>query len=370
LEQEGRLLSRVASPEFAEALARVHHERGTRILTGVRVAGFRAGTDGRVAGVALADGNDVLCSLVLIAVGAMPDDEIARAAGLRCEGGVVVDAAARTDDPSIYAVGDVASRPVELLGEGLYRLESIPSTIEQARQAVASMTGGAPPAPEVPWFWSDQFDLKVQIAGLIRDVDQTIVRDEMPVRMSVLHLRRERLVAIESINATRDFVAARSMIRDAKMVDAAMLRDPEVSIPKLVKAPAAHVAVPLTPSVAARISGLPGPGGKSGEPRAIFIQPDGRTDTASIAAGMSLMEAAIRCNVPGIIAECGGTCSCGTCHVVIDEVWRDRLKDANFDETDLLEFLDNSQEGSRLGCQIVMTDELDGLVARVPPREG
>jgi 2Fe-2S ferredoxin len=105
------------------------------------------------------------------------------------------------------------------------------------------------------------------------------------------------------------------------------------------------------------------------EPRKrVFIQANGRVDAAQIDSGMSLMEAAVRHNVPGIIAECGGTCACGTCHVIVDDVWRERLADPGFDEADLLEFLDNSQEGSRLGCQIVMTDQLDGIVVRVPPR--
>jgi 3-phenylpropionate/trans-cinnamate dioxygenase ferredoxin reductase subunit len=142
----------------------------------------------------------------------------------------VVDASARTEDPRIFAVGDIASQPRELLGGRSLRLESIPNAIEQARQVVAAILGEKPPDPEVPWFWSDQFDLKVQIAGIIVDVDQMIVRDELPTRLSVVHLRGDRLVAIEAINAARDFVAGRNLIRSGDPVNAAAIRNPLVSI--------------------------------------------------------------------------------------------------------------------------------------------
>ncbi len=102
-------------------------------------------------------------------------------------------------------------------------------------------------------------------------------------------------------------------------------------------------------------------------PRVVFVQEDGSFDAVAIEAGMSLMEAGVRNNVHRIIAECGGTMSCGTCHVILAEQWRSRLVDVSADETDVLEFLDNSQVGSRLGCQIEMTDSLDGIVARIPP---
>lgn len=367
IEREARLLNRVSSPELAEHLTRRQLDRGTRVITGVEVTGLRAGADGHVDGVLLGDGQAVSSALVLIAVGAVPDDALARAAGLECDNGVVVDAAARTSDLHIYAVGDVASRPVALLGDGRFRLESIPSAIEQARQTVAAIVGDDAPAPEVPWFWSDQFDLKIQIAGIVRDVERTVVRDEMPERLTVFHLRGDRLIALEAVNAARNFVAGRHLIRNATPVDAELLLDPTIPVQDAARTP---VAVSATGAVAPlEVEALPGPGGTPGEPRAIFIQPDGEVQTATIAVGMSLMEAAVRTNVPGIIAECGGTCACGTCHVVVDEAWREKLHEAEFDEVDLLEFLENRQDGSRLGCQIEMTDELDGIVVRVPPQE-
>ena len=268
LEREEHLLTRVASPELTAAVAQRHLEAGTRVLTGVRVAGLRAGTDGHVAAVSLADGSEVAADLVLVAVGAVPDDELAHAAGLRCEDGVVVDASARTEDPRIFAVGDIASQPRELLGGRSLRLESIPSAIEQARQVVAAILGEKPPDPEVPWFWSDQFDLKVQIAGIIVDVDQTIVRDELPTRLSVVHLRGDRLVAIEAINAARDFVAGRNLIRSGDPVDAGAIRNPLVSIrdcvhSAVVPAESAHDA----PEDVSQVADLPGPGNVNGAPQ-------------------------------------------------------------------------------------------------------
>ncbi len=368
LEREERLLTRVASAELADALTQRHLSAGVEIRTGVTVTGLRAGADGHVAAVTLADSSEVAADLVLIAIGAVPDDELARSAGLRCEDGIVVDAATRTDDPRIFAIGDVASQSLGLLNAGSVRLESIPSAIEQARQAVAAILEDEPPVVEVPWFWSDQFDQKIQIAGLLQDVDRTVVRDRQPDRLSVVHLHGDRLVAIEAVNATRDFVAARNVIRGGAPVDVEILADSTVPIHEAVVAIADDpVAMADDAAADAPDTHLPGPGGTPGEPRVVLIQADGRVDAVGIEEGMTLMEAAVRHNVPGIIAECGGTAACGTCHVVVEGSWRDRLADPGFDETDLLEFLENSQDGSRLGCQIPMTDDLDGIVVRVPP---
>ena len=126
----------------------------------------------------LADGRLIPCDAALIGVGAVPNDELAREAGLTCDGGIVVDLAARTDDPAIFAIGDCTSRPLPLY-DRTGRLESVPNALEQAKQAAAAICGRPPPAPEVPWFWSDQYDLRLQIAGIPFDATEIVVRGDV-----------------------------------------------------------------------------------------------------------------------------------------------------------------------------------------------
>jgi ferredoxin len=298
---------------------------------------------------------------------------------------VVVDRHARTEDPRVYAVGDMTRRPLDL-HEGLFRLESIPSAVEQARQAVAAILGQPAPPPEVPWFWSDQFDLKLQIAGLTRPGDETIVRaDPEHRRLAVFHLRDGRLGAVEAVNATAEFMAGKRLIRDQVALDRAALADPAVALDRVALAPAggsAAAATQDTPAAPAPSSDapdapdagdgaeLPGPGGKVGEPLVTYVQHDGDTRSVNVPVGLTVMDGSVRNNLPGIIAECGGMCSCGTCHVYVDEPFRGLLPDPEMEEEDLLEFIDDRQDGSRLSCQLVLTDELDGLVVRVPRFEG
>jgi 3-phenylpropionate/trans-cinnamate dioxygenase ferredoxin reductase subunit len=376
IEREERLLARVASPELSRYLTRYHLNAGTRIMTSAQVSGFEAGPRRSVAAVRLADGRSLACERVLVGVGAVADDELARAAGLECENGVIVDDRARTSDPCVYAVGDMTRRPLGFY-EGRFRLESIPSAVEQARQAVASILGQSAPQPEVPWFWSDQFDLKLQIAGLLHEPDAVTVRaDGDPRRLAVFHTREARLVAVEAVNAPSEFMAGKRMIRDGLELDLTALADPTVALDQVaVSAPTSVPAPPeqaadSVPSTSADTTELPGPGGRTGEPRVTFIQSDGEVNTVEVPTGLTLMDASVRNNLPGIIAECGGMCSCGTCHVYVREPWSGQLPEPEFEEEDLLEFIEGRHPNSRLSCQLVLGDELDGLVVDVPAFEG
>jgi 3-phenylpropionate/trans-cinnamate dioxygenase ferredoxin reductase component len=382
IEREDRLLARVASEELSRHLTDYHTRRGTRILTSTQVTALAPGARRIVKSVILANGREIPCDRVLVGVGAVADDDLARSAGLSCEDGVVVDWSAHTDDPWIYAVGDMTRRPLKL-HDGLFRLESIPSAVEQARQAVASILGKPAPAPEVPWFWSDQFDLKLQIAGLVRGADTVTVRaDPEANKLAVFHTKDGRLLAVEGVNAPAEFMAGKQMIRDQVELDLTRLADNSVPLDRVALVSEAdlaaaqgaepEVAVPevAVPEVAAPAavdgSQAPGPGGKAGEPRVTFIQSDGVINTVDIPAGLTLMDGSVRNNLPGIIAECGGMCSCGTCHVYVDDQWGGLIPEPELEEEDLLEFIDGRESNSRLSCQIVMGDELDGLVVRVP----
>ncbi len=207
-----------------------HRARGVEILTGAEVSGFEGGGV-RPEGVRLADGTLIAADAVLVGVGALAREALARTAGLPCENGVVVDENARTADPSIYAIGDVTHRPIPVHGGRMHRLESVPNSLEQAKQAAAAIVGRAPPAAEVPWFWSDQYDVKLQIAGLPFDADHQVVRgDPASGAFAVFHLNGDRIVCVEAVNAPADFMGGRLLIGKATPVDPVLLADPSVSM--------------------------------------------------------------------------------------------------------------------------------------------
>lgn len=218
IEREDRVLARVASRELSDFLTAHHRARGTEILVAAEVSRFERGSHGHVASVVLAGGRAIACDAVLVGVGAAADDDLARRAGLACDDGVVVDDQARTADPAVYAIGDMTRRPLHGR-DGLFRLESIPSAVEQARRAVGAILDRPAGRPEVPWFWSDQFDLKLKIAGLLEDADDVTVRGDVDAgRFALLHTAEGRLVAVEAVNAPAEFMAGKNAIRDAVAV--------------------------------------------------------------------------------------------------------------------------------------------------------
>lgn len=229
LEREDRVLARVASPELSAILTGHHEAQGTEVLTSADVSAFR-GEDGRVAAVVLADGREIPCDMALVGVGAIPRDELARDAGLECDGGIVVDAATRTSDPHVLAIGDVTRRPMGTLAE-LVRMESIPSATEQAKQAACLITGKDVPAADVPWFWSDQFDLKLKMAGLLRPGHTAVLRgDPATGKFAVFHLEDDVVVAVEAANAPGDFMAGKKFIKARQRVDPTRLGDSDVAL--------------------------------------------------------------------------------------------------------------------------------------------
>jgi len=229
LEKEERLLARVANPTLSAFFKAYHEAHGVGFELGCSVTGFE-GRDGKVTGVRLADGRVVDCDAVVVGVGAHPNQEIAQAAGLECARGVVVDLEARTSDPAIFAIGDVTYRPMPLY-DRMFRPESVPSALEQAKQAACAITGRPAPPPEVPWNWSDQYDIKLQIAGLPFDADEVVVRgDPATAKFAVFHLKGDRLQSVEAINAPPEFMMGKQLIGARKPVDKARLADPSVSM--------------------------------------------------------------------------------------------------------------------------------------------
>lgn len=225
IEREDRILARVASPELSRILTDGHRARGTRIVTGVTVAEL-LGRDGRVRAVRLGDGREIDCDTAIVGIGAVPEDGLARSAGLDCAAGIVVDGAARTSDPHILAIGDVTRRWHDGLG-GLVRLESIPSATEQAKQAAAVITGAPIPPHEVPWFWSSQFDLEMKMAGVPTPGTEAVLRgDPGTGSCALFHLDADDIPrTVETINATADFMAGRKFVGNRTPLNRIALAD-------------------------------------------------------------------------------------------------------------------------------------------------
>jgi 3-phenylpropionate/trans-cinnamate dioxygenase ferredoxin reductase subunit len=240
VERESRCLARVACKHLSTFFESYHRARGVSIMTGVQVVGF-VGTgpsdDGRgwVAGVQLADASTLPADIVVVGVGATPCDELARAAGLQCENGIAVDAHAATSDPSIYAIGDVAWRTLPHYEDQRLRLESVPNALDQARQAACAIMGLPAPPPEVPWFWSDQYSLKLQIAGVPLGASKTILRGSpAEEKFAVFHLHGDRVLAVEAVNAVPEFMIGKQLIASRRPVSPVRLADSAVPMKQVL----------------------------------------------------------------------------------------------------------------------------------------
>ena len=233
IEREARVLARVASIPLSDFFHQRHTAAGLRIMLNAVVEAFE-GSAGHVTTVRLSDGIRIPCDAVLIGIGAAPNDALARTAGLEWANGIIVDLATRTSDPAIHAIGDCTRRPLPLYHR-TGRIESVPNALEQAKQAAADLCDRASPAPEVPWFWSDQYEVRLQIAGLPLDVAETVVRgDPSAASFAIFHLAADGVVqAVEAVNAPAEFMAGRMMIASRKQTVAARLRDVSCSLREL-----------------------------------------------------------------------------------------------------------------------------------------
>ena len=223
-----RAMNRVVALPVSSFFAAEHARRGVAIVTSAAVALLEG--DAHVERVVCVDGRVFSADLAVIGIGAVPNDELAREAGLEVANGVVVDAFGRTSDPAIFAAGDVTNHPNALFARRL-RLESVHNAMEQAKAVARAIAGQPQPYADVPWFWSDQYDLKLQIAGVGDPDDELIIRGDPESRaFSCLHLRGGRLVAIDCINRGGDFLAAKKLIAEARAVDRAQAADLEARL--------------------------------------------------------------------------------------------------------------------------------------------
>lgn len=231
LEAMPRVLARVASPELSAVIARAHAEHDVTILTSARIEDYVLDAGGDVAEVLLADGTRLPADLVLVGIGVLPNVELAETAGLDVDDGIIVDGRLRTPDPHIYAIGDVARYPTR--GGGRRRIESVPNAVAQANVAAAAILGAATDFENVPWFWSDQFDLKLQMVGLAGDYDTHVIRGDLERGRSgaIFYLKDGVVQAADVINDPKTFALARRMVAEATLVRTpGRLADPAVSL--------------------------------------------------------------------------------------------------------------------------------------------
>ncbi|HKZ74453.1 MAG TPA: FAD-dependent oxidoreductase [Steroidobacteraceae bacterium] len=230
LEMAGRVMNRVICAPISSFYEAEHARHGVRIVCDARVRAFADDGAGRVRAVLTDDGREYPADLVLVGVGVAPADELAAAAGLECANGIVVDEHCRTGDPHILAAGDCTSFPCLRYGRRV-RLESVDNAFEQGASAAVNLLGTPAPHDKVPWFWSDQFDLKLIIVGLCQEHDTTVVRGTPAARsFSVCYLRQGELIAIDTVNNAKDQMAARKLIAARARPNLDKLADPSVPL--------------------------------------------------------------------------------------------------------------------------------------------
>ncbi|WP_066710571.1 NAD(P)/FAD-dependent oxidoreductase [Curvibacter delicatus] len=211
LEAAPRLLGRVLAPMLSDWYAELHRGHGVQLVLGAQIAEIVTDHENQATGVRLKDGTLYPAGLVVVGIGVNANDELARSAGLECERGIVVDACGRTSDGSIVAAGDCTAR--RLSDGSLLRLESVQNATEQGKSAAAALLGQERPFTATPWFWSDQYDKKLQMAGLSMGAEHWAVRgDTASGSFTVYHYQGDKLIAADSINASKDHLQVRKLL--------------------------------------------------------------------------------------------------------------------------------------------------------------
>ncbi|WP_321884671.1 NAD(P)/FAD-dependent oxidoreductase [Paraburkholderia bannensis] len=231
LEAQSRVLQRVTAPEVSAFYARVHEEEGVRLLTGVAIEAIEGDDQGRVRGVRLRDGRWLDADLVIVGVGVLPAAALATQSGLKVDNGIVVNEHARTSDTDIYAIGDCTRHFNPLYARWL-RLESVQNANDQARAAALALCGKPEAYRALPWFWSDQFDLKLQIAGLSEGFDDVVVRgDPRGTRsFAAFYYREGRLIAVDAVNRPKEFMLGKRALSAQQSADPQRIADESIDI--------------------------------------------------------------------------------------------------------------------------------------------
>ncbi|VAV87639.1 Ferredoxin reductase [hydrothermal vent metagenome] len=232
LEAEERLLARVTGPQLAGFFADIHQKAGVDIRLASKASGFVGDKD--VQGVVLETGEVLPADLVLVGIGVVPNQELAKKAGIDCDNGIIVDDLCRSSDERVFAIGDVSYHP-NAIYQSNWRLESVHNAIEQGKTAALCIAGKAKPYAQVPWFWSDQYDLKLQMAGINTGYDQVIIRGEMTSgSFAVFYLKDRVLLACDAVNSPAEYMGSRLLIGKQAMPDPASLADISIAMKELM----------------------------------------------------------------------------------------------------------------------------------------
>jgi 3-phenylpropionate/trans-cinnamate dioxygenase ferredoxin reductase subunit len=230
LETAHRVLSRVVAPEISDFYERRHSQEGVNIILNETVTAYEG--EARVSAVRCG-ARRYPADLVIVGVGIAPSVTLAESAGLRCENGIRVDEQCLTSDPNIYAAGDCTDHPSTRYRRRV-RLESVDNAVEQARTAALNICGKPARHEHVPWFWSDQYDLKLQIAGISDGYDRTVIRgDPAAGSFALYYFSAGELIAVDAVNSMRDFMTGKKWIADHKRLDPGLLADPNVDLKSL-----------------------------------------------------------------------------------------------------------------------------------------
>ena len=229
LEAMDRILQRVTAPQLSAFYKRVHTEEGVKILENVGATEIVKTDDGLA--VKTGDGQSLPADMVIIGIGVIPNTELASEAGLTVGNGIEVNEFCQTSHADVYAAGDVTWHHNPIYDRHI-RLESVPNATEQAKTCADHINGKPKPYNSLPWFWSDQFDLKLQIAGLSTDYDDIIIRGDIEGSRSfaAYYFKGDKLLAVDAVNAPRDFMMTRMALSKGKNLDKAVLRDPEAEL--------------------------------------------------------------------------------------------------------------------------------------------
>ncbi|MFD9665132.1 NAD(P)/FAD-dependent oxidoreductase [Rhodococcus sp. NPDC059968] len=241
IEATPRLVARAVAPVVSDFLAQAHRRRGSRVLLGRSVAGLES-VDGAVSGVRLDDGELVRAQLVVVGVGVIPRTELAEQIGLGVESGILVDKYARTSDHRVVAAGDCTTMPHPMSASGHVRLESVQNAQDQSRVAAASVMGQPTPYTAVPWFWSDQAELKLQITGLSLGFDDVVVRGNLDEeKFTALYYKNGRLIAADCVNRAPEYMAVRRALAVGATIPAQRGADISTPLKELVVPASARV---------------------------------------------------------------------------------------------------------------------------------
>ncbi len=234
LEGLPRVLARVTAPEVSSFFERVHREAGVDLRTGVQVEALEA-DDTLVTHVKLADGSRIEADFLIVGIGVVANTELAAAAGLAVDNGIVVDEFACTSDPDIVAAGDCTNHPSNFAGRRI-RLESVQNAMEQGRIAARSLVGKREAYQNVPWFWSDQYDLKLQMVGLSQGYDQLVLRGDPATQrsFSAFYLREGKMIAADAVSRPAEFMLAKKWVADGAVLPEAALADEATPLKSLL----------------------------------------------------------------------------------------------------------------------------------------